>query len=400
MWTLDNSGVTNLVTIPADGIVTVTMPHGVDLCAYINNMDVPIHHMHVKAGDKVHFDIRNKKEAATEVSVGYADTLSKLMIAGKPAKIKEKKMTEAVNLFANPNAGMGSAIGGGLGAGLLGGVLGGALLGGNKGGLFGGNNGGDTQSGINAINLNTDSKIAASTALNEARFNAEAQRELQAAIERTAAATQMAYAVGNSALGVEIAKGQGETNVQVALTTGNLGTQNALNASATQVLVQKNAGDLSTQIALGQAQLGVQVATNGTATALAFKDAAIDNLRTSALLQTTIVNDGEKTRSLITSQYEATLNRQLATAQNEIIEMRGDRRLQEATGNITISNVNTATAVAQQQQQQQQQQQIATLLANVNALYAQNQHIQQGVLNIGSGTVSGNSQTAANTRVA
>jgi hypothetical protein len=52
-----------------------------------------------------------------------------------------------------------------------------------------------------------------------------------------------------------------------------------------------------------------------------------------------------------------------------------------------------------QQQAQQQSQQIAVLGAHLQALYQQNQHIQQGVLNIGSGTVSGNSQTAANTRV-
>jgi len=48
---------------------------------------------------------------------------------------------------------------------------------------------------------------------------------------------------------------------------------------------------------------------------------------------------------------------------------------------------------------QQQQQQLAVLGAHLQALYQQNQHIQQGVLNIGSGTVSGNSQNAANTRV-
>jgi hypothetical protein len=361
----------------------------------------------VAAGDTVYFELVKEMTEPSIVTVTYNGEAHSIHVEGvaytKPKKAKKEKKMDTSNLFAVPamNSGMGGAIGGGLGAGLLGGVLGGALLGGNNGGgLFGNRNGADAGlAGINAINMNTDSKVAASTALSEARFNAEAQRELQAAIERTAASTQLAVAVGNAALGVEVAKGQGEINTQVALTTGNLGTQNALNASATQVLVQKTAGELSTQVALGQAALGVAIEKGATASALAFKDAAIDALRSAGITNTLINADGDRTRSLIVAQYEATLNRQLATAENQIIELRGDRRLQEVGHGITISNNNNAVANAQQQQAQQQQQQISYLSSQLAALIQQNQHIQQGVLNIGSGTVSGNSQTAANTRV-
>jgi hypothetical protein len=359
----------------------------------------------VKAGDTVSFKIKNKGATPEVVALEYAGTISKITVAAAPQSdviTSEGNNMDTSNLFAVPtNSGMGGAIGGGLGAGLLGGVLGGALLGGrNGGGLFGGNNnGGDGMAGINAINMNTDAAVAASTALSESRFNAEAQRELQASVERTAAATQLALAVGNAALGVEMAKGQGETNTQVALTTGNLGTQNALNAAATQTLVQKTTGELSTQVALGQAQLGVAIERTGTANALAFKDAAILNLQNTNQLDKAITTDGAATRALIVQQYEATLNRQLTTAQNEIIELRGDRNLREVGSGITISNNNNAIATAQQQQAQQQQQQISYLSNQLAALIQQNQHIQQGVLNIGSGTVSGNTQTAANTRV-
>jgi hypothetical protein len=247
--------------------------------------------------------------------------------------------------------------------------------------------------------MNTDSKVAAATALNEARFNADAQRELQASIERTAASTQLAFAVGNSALGVELAKGNGETNTQIALTTGNLNTQGALNAAATQTLVQKAAGDISTQLALGDSRTQMQIAEAATANALAFKDVALGQLQSTYALNNAIKADGDLTRGLIVTQYEATLNRQLTTAQNEIIELRGDRRLSEVGAGITISNNNNAIATAQQQQAQQQQQQISFLGNQLAALVQQNQHIQQGILNIGSGVVAGNSQTAANTRV-
>jgi lipopolysaccharide biosynthesis regulator YciM len=117
------------------------------------------------------------------------------------------------------------------------------------------------------------------------------------------------------------------------------------------------------------------------------------------LLNQAITADGDRTRALIQSIDKTNDSRALVALANEVSELRNEGRLRGVEGNITISNNNTATAVAQQQQAQQQQQQLAVLGANIAALYQQNQHIQQGVLNIGSGTVSGNSQTAANTRV-
>lgn len=112
-----------------------------------------------------------------------------------------------------------------------------------------------------------------------------------------------------------------------------------------------------------------------------------------------VSNDGEKTRAAIASlaerlptRTELDLERQLGVAQASLLHNRTLDTIRE--GNVTVT-----TTVNQAQAQQQQQAQIANLGNLVNSLIAE-QRVTQGVLNIGSGTVSGNSQTAANTRVA
>jgi hypothetical protein len=360
-------------------------------------------------------------------------------LAKKLKKLKESNMADTpdVNIYQkDPMAGivpllMGNtgtsgagAIGGGLGAGLLGGILGGALLN-NRGGLFGNNGDG----GAAASTLVLENAIAANERLNMARFDADAQRDLQASIERTAAATQLALAVGNSALGVEIAKGQGEINTQVALTTGNLNTQGALNAAALGVQVAKTTGDLGLMLSTQGAALSVQAektaAANALATAMALKDALITNNAQFASAQLTamqnanvaaaqlaqvkydlakaIADDGEETRELITANNDAELNRRLVTAQNEIIELRGDRnfdrRSRETEINVT-QNVNQQQVQLQQQQQQQTQlnllSQIAMGLGNLTQIaHATNNSIIAG----NTGAVVGGAQTANPTNI-
>lgn len=318
------------------------------------------------------------------------------------------------NFFANPGAGTGAAIGGGLGAGVLGGLLGGMLL--NNGGLVG--NRGVVGDGVvtptllaaelNRVQDNQNASIAASERLTQTRFDAEAQREIQAAIERTAAATQLANAVQSAALGVEMAKGQGDTNTQVALTTGNLGTQNALNAAAIQTQAAKQAGDLSTQIALNTANVATAVERTGTASALAFKDSALLAQANTTLLSnqlaatqytlaTAVKSDGDLTRALIIAQNDATLNRLLVTAQNEIIELRGDREGNRRSRETEINVNQTVTQVqAQAQAQQQQQQQLLVLNNIANCLAGlQNAVATNSNLIIGNtGAVATGAQTA------
>jgi hypothetical protein len=106
-------------------------------------------------------------------------------------------------------------------------------------------------------------------------------------------------------------------------------------------------------------------------------------------LSQAISNDGEKTRALITHQYEATLNRQLSEANAALIELRGDSRIRESQRNIEITTTNNINQVQAQQQQQQQFQALAGLVSNLandlQYIRATNQAI-----NIGSGAMTAN----------
>lgn len=330
----------------------------------------------------------------------------------------------------------GSSAAGAFGGGAVGAILGNAL---NNGGLFGNRNGVVPVDGVvtptmltaalNQVQDNTNAATAASERLNMARFDAESQREIQAAVERTAAATQLAVAVGDSALGVEIAKTTGDLGVLVSKTTGELNTQGALNAAALGVQIAKTTGDLNTFIATTTAALGVQsektAAANALAVAMGLKDALITNnagfsnaqltamqnanIAASQLAQTKydIVNaikeDGNETRELIAANESAELNRRLVIAANEIIELRGDRnfdrRSRETEINVT-QNVNQQQVQLQQQQQQQQQltllSQIAHGLGNLTQIaHATNNNIVAG----NTGAVVTGPQTANPTNI-
>jgi hypothetical protein len=282
-------------------------------------------------------------------------------------------------------------------------------------------------SGFDSVNHNIAASVAASERLNMARFDAESAREIQAAVERTAAATQLAgateaaaiqlaSATQAAALGVEIAKGNGEVATQVALTTGNLNTQGALNAAATQTLVTKGIGDLSVQVALNTAAVATAVERTGTATALAFKDSAILAGQNAAAIErqvaanqyalsTAIKADGDLTRGMIIANNDAMLNRQLATAQAEIIELRnhehGNRRQRETEVNVTQTVTQNQNNLQAQQQQQQQFQVLANLSALVNNLAGDIQAVRQTQSNINFGVqgTAGQTASAANTRV-
>jgi hypothetical protein len=92
-----------------------------------------------------------------------------------------------------------------------------------------------------------------------------------------------------------------------------------------------------------------------------------------------VMNDGEKTRALITSQYETNLQRQLGVAEVALLE--GNRRRDHEQLVAQITNTNTAVAAQAQGQQQQQQQQ---LVSTVNSLFP----LLQGVLQVAHATNS------------
>jgi hypothetical protein len=168
-------------------------------------------------------------------------------------------------------------------------------------------------------------------------------------------------------------------------------------AVAAESMVSNNAnqtGQLSNQIS------GVAAALTNTVTMA--KDSATQNAIT--LMQqlnglgTVVMADGDKTRAAIAalaerlpSARELDLERQLGVAQ-------ANNRQAELTGLIRSGNVEVTNNITQNQNQMQQQQILNGFASSLARLEAE-QRVTQGVLNIGSGTVSGNSQNAANTRV-
>ena len=379
MWMIENAAdnTTNKYTVPADGIISVTKPDSVQANAYVNEQVSAVHHVHVKAGDQVYFRLKNTAKEPSSIAFDFMGTKSTIEVPGSTTMEEEKEMTpaETINLFANPMGGSGAAgtaMGSGLGAGLVGGLLGTALFG--RRGLDG---------------LGGDGGVAPATL---------------AGVESVVNNAAIMQSLGDIKASVPLAEGQ----IQLALAGAQMDLNNSIAQSTASTIGSVSAlssgimNNLNMQTQMNQkgfADTTAAVVASGNANMIATKDASILAERNSWLVTQAITNDGDKTRALIQSIDKSNDSRTITNLANEVTELRHEGRLRNVEGNITISNNNTATATAQQQQAQQQQQQIATLLANVNALYAQNQHIQQGVLNIGSGTVSGNSQTAANTRV-
>ena len=105
-----------------------------------------------------------------------------------------------------------------------------------------------------------------------------------------------------------------------------------------------------------------------------------------------VANDGDKTRALITAQYEATLNRQLSDANAAVIALQNRFDNAEARRGIEVNTTNNINQMQQQTQQQQQYGHLAQLI------YGLGQNITNGAINVGSGTLTAN-PTNTNTSI-
>lgn len=240
--------------------------------------------------------------------------------------------------------GAGSGDGGlgfGGGGGLIGGLILGSLLRQGRGGLFG-----DEGAGVGGAVLR-----------NPPEQN-QANMDLMAGIGQV----DKAVAVGTAAM-------EGSQAAQSA----------AINASLNSV-----ASSLVTRID------STKEAVTANAMVLAQQLNALNtNLMTTANeTQKVVANDGDKTRALITQQYEMNLQRQLADANAAIIELRGDNRLAERTRGIEVTTTNNINQMQQQQQQQAQYGQLANLIWTLGQSIRDN----NSAINVGSGT-----QTSTNT---
>jgi isoleucyl-tRNA synthetase len=110
--------------------------------------------------------------------------------------------------------------------------------------------------------------------------------------------------------------------------------------------------------------------------------------------QKVVTNDGDKTRALITAQYEAALNRQLSDANAAVIALQAKLDNQAATRGVEVTTTNN---INQMQQQTQQQQQYGQLYHAIWGL-AQSIRSNNEAINVGSGTLTA-SPTNTNTNI-
>jgi hypothetical protein len=96
--------------------------------------------------------------------------------------------------------------------------------------------------------------------------------------------------------------------------------------------------------------------------------------------------DGEKTRALITQQYELNLQRQLADANAAIIELRSRENASAIGRGVEVTTTNNINQMQQQQQQQAQYGQLANLIWSLG----QSIRSTNEAINVGSGTLTAN----------
>lgn len=236
----------------------------------------------------------------------------------------------------------GDGLGFGSGGGLIGGLILGTLLR-NQGGLFGSNDG------------------AAAAALGGARIPPE-QSTANMQLMQSIGAVDKAVAVGTAAMEAS----------QANQTIGITSQLNNITASIA------NRVD------------GVKDTVNSQAMVLAQQMNTLNTnvLQTANETQRTVTEDGDKTRALLTAQYEAALNRQLSDANAAVIALQTRFENAERSRGIEVTTTNNINQMQQQQQQQAQYGQLWGALWNLGQSIRDN----NSAINVGSGT-----QTATNT---
>ena len=256
--------------------------------------------------------------------------------------------TPTIPMIMGGGGGDGLFGGGAGGGGLIGGLILGSLLRQGNGGLFGG---GDGAAGAGAMLRSPPEQAAANMAIMQSIGAVDKSVAVNAATFEASQATQ--------SLGLT----NQFNNITASLASRVDGVKDSVTANA-MVLAQQ----------LNQVNTNMLTGFNET--------------------QKAIVADGTTTRALITSQYELNLQRELATAQNEIIELRNENRLTNATNGINVTNTNNINQMQQQSQQQQQYGQLANMIWGLG----QSIRNDNSAINVGSGTQT-STPTNTNTNI-
>ena len=274
------------------------------------------------------------------------DYYSKVM--SEITKLKDKSMAEIMTPGMIMGGGGGDGLFGGGGGGLVGGLILGSLLR-NNGNLFGGDGAGGAALGA--------------TLRNPPEQN-QANMDLMAAI--------------------------GAVDKSVAISTATMEASQATQTLGITTQLNNVASSLASRTD------GLKDIVNQNAVALMQGQAAINQniMENRYELSKDISEDGDKTRALITAQYEATLNRQLGEANAALIELRSQNNLATATRGIEVNTTNNINQMQQQQQQQAQYGQLANLIWSLG----QSIRNDNSAINVGSGTQT-STPTNTNTNI-
>jgi hypothetical protein len=287
---------------------------------------------------------------ALKKQASFADQYYKQLASQVKETLKENKMAEIMTPSMIMGGGGDGGLGFGSGGGLIGGLILGSLLRNGNGGLFGGDGNGAALGG--AVLRNPPEQN-------------QANMDLMAAI----GAVDKSVAVSTATM-------------EASQATQTLGITTQLNNVASSLAARTdNLKDIvnTNSVALMQGQAAIQ-----------------QNIMENRYeLSKDISADGEKTRALITQQYELNLQRQLADANAAIIELRSREFSGNAARGVEVTTTNNINQMQQQQQQQAQYGQLANLIWSLG----QSIRSENAAINVGSGTQTANpSNTNTNIR--
>jgi hypothetical protein len=265
--------------------------------------------------------------------------------------LKDTKMAEVMTPSMIMGGGGGDGgLGFGSGGGLIGGLILGSLLRNGNGGLFGGDG-------------NGGAALGGAVLRNPPEQN-QANMDLMAAI----GAVDKSVAISTATM-------------EASQATQTLGITTQLNNVASSLAARvDNVKDIvnTNSVALMQGQAAIQ-----------------QNIMENRYeLSKDISADGEKTRALITQQYEINLQRQLADANAAIIELRSRENAATIGRGVEVTTTNNINQMQSQQQQQAQYGQLANLIWSLG----QSIRNDNSAINVGSGTQT-STPTNTNTNI-
>ncbi len=279
--------------------------------------------------DSIAADVRKLEESAKRYYKKLADKITE----------KENEMAEVLtpSMIMGGGGGGDGLFGGGGGGGLIGGLILGSLL--RNNGNFFGNDG----SGAGATLRSPPEQVDANMSLMQAI----------GAVDKSVAVSTAAMEASQANQTIGITSQFNNTTASLAARVE--GVKETVNAG-TMVLAQQLNG-LQQQVMENRYELSKDVS-----------------------------NDGDKTRALITAQYEAMLNRQLTDANARVIALETRFEGAERARGVEVNTTNNINQMQQQAQQQAQYSQLA------NLIWGLGQQIQStnSAINVGSGTQTAN----------